>query len=412
MFMIAATALCFWACATGMDSPPVTASTPVCSASHLRTRSAWQHIDIISNKPFVSVRINNSRPLNFVLDAGSPWTFIDTRLASELGLTQLPDSVLVGGFAPALGPRVCVHVLGVTLDDMRLGAVELDHISAVEGVRVDGLVGKELFEKFVVLIDYPGSRARAYPASYDYHGKGEVLPLKIQDLAFCNVQLLAPDGHYAPGTFIFDTGVRLAVALNRPYVERYGWLHGTPVVRGLTVGVGMGGETRGDLFVLPDVMVGNLHVPDVVAVASLDSVVLDPNSNEAGILGGDFMRRFRVWIDYPHRRAILEPTYELGHRFDYDRSGMFLLAEGDGYRTLRVRRVAPGSPADAAGVMPGDRLVSINGRLIGRLGLEATRRLLRDDHRRCRVVVERDGKRLRLEFVTMDLTESKAASTR
>jgi membrane-associated protease RseP (regulator of RpoE activity) len=163
---------------------------------------------------------------------------------------------------------------------------------------------------------------------------------------------------------------------------------------------------------MPEVRIGNLRVPDVVVVASRDDVVLDPNSNDAGILGGDFMRRFRVWFDYPRKRAILEPTHELNTPFAYDRSGMFLLSEGEDYRTIRVRRVAPGSPAADAGIRDGDRLVSIDGRMTKRLGLEQTRVLLRENNRRYNLVVERDGQLVRTVLITRDLLETKAASTR
>lgn len=387
---------------------------PARAAGPCRARfdSGWQSIDIISNKPFVTVRINGSRPLNFVLDAGAPWTFIDTGLADELGLRPAADSIKVGGFAPAYEPKACVSVLGVTLPEIRIGRIELDHISAVEGVRVDGLIGGELFHEYVVLIDYPRSAIRMYPKDYNYRGDGVILPLDIPRLAYCEVDLLAPDGRYVPGSFIFDTGVRMAFLLNGPYVERHGWLRGRNAVRGLLVGVGTQGETFGDMFVMPDVKIGALHVRDVVVVASRDSVVLDPTSNDAGILGGDFMRRFRVWIDYPHHRAILEPTHELNTPFAYDRSGMFLLSEGENYRTIRVRRVAPGSPAADAGVQDGDRIVSIDGRMAKRLGLEQTRVLLREDNRRYRLVLERDGRLRRAEILTRDLLDTPAASTR
>ncbi|HEX6790432.1 MAG TPA: aspartyl protease family protein [Candidatus Krumholzibacteria bacterium] len=399
-----------WAACVMALAVPASAVGGSCDPDRIAARSGWHHIDIISNKPFVTVRLNNSRPLNFVLDAGSPWTIIDRGLADELGFRPASDSVQVGGFAPSFEPRACVRVLGVTLSDIRIGEIELDHVSSVEGVRIDGLVGGELFEKYIVLIDYPRSSARVYPASYNYRGDGVVLPLDIQRLAFCEAQLVAPDGNYVPGTFIFDTGVRMPFLLNEPYVERHGWLHGQNAVRGMTVGLGVRGETQGDLFMLREVKVGNLRVPNVVAIASRDSVVLDPTSDDAGILGGDFMRRFRLWMDYPHHRAILEPTHELNRPFEYDRSGMFLLSEGENFRTIRVRRVAPRSPADIAGVLAGDRLISINGQLTERLGLEETRRLLREDNRRQRVLLERDGRRFKLEFVTMDLLESKAAS--
>jgi hypothetical protein len=202
----------------------------------------------------------------------------------------------------------------------------------------------------------------------------------------------------------------MAFLLNKPFAERHGFVRGVPAVRNLTVGVGVQGETRGDMFVLREAKIAGLRVRDVVSVASLDDVVLDPASNDAGILGGDFLRRFRVWFDYPHSRLILEPTPELAKPFAYDRTGMFLLADGERFRDIRVRSVAARSPADIAGVKAGDRIVSIDGRPAKRIGLNAARRLFREDNTRYRLRLERETAMIDVDLVTRDLMSTGAAT--
>lgn len=391
---------------------PAAASEPDhCASGRLPNRRGSHHVELISNKPFVTVRLNDSRPLNFVFDAGSPFTLLNSGLALDLGFTPAPDTVRVGGFAPAFEPTACVRVLGVTLPDIRVGEIELDHISAVEGVRVDGLVGGEVFSQYVVLIDYPRSSVSVFPASFEYRGDGVVLPLEIDGLAFTEGVMQTRDGRSVCGTFIVDTGVRVPLLLGGPFVDRNDLLAGEAAVRGITVGVGVRGETRGDVFRAPGFRMQGLEVRDVIAVASRDEVIMGADDGLAGIIGGDLLRRFRVWFDYPHHRLILETTPHSAERYVYDASGMFLLAEGDGYRTIRVHSVVPRSPADLAGVHAGDRLVSINGRLTRRLGLEESRRLLREENRRYRLGIERDGVMIDREFVTTDLLGSKAATT-
>ncbi len=383
-----------------------------CAAPRLSARGGAHHIDIISNKPWVYVTMNGSRPLHFVLDAGSPFTLLNTGVPQTVGFGVESEKTLENGFVlRTYMPKACVRTLGVTLSDIGIGDIELDHVSAVEGTRVDGLIGGELFQKYVVRIDYMGSRVDVFDAdTYNYRGDGTVLPLNIDGLAFTDASLHAPDGRWVNGTFIVDTGVRLALLLNGPFVDKNRLLSGEKRVPRASVGVGVNGETRGDIFSVSAVELGGLHMTDVMSVASRDDVVIDSNDGLAGIIGGDLLRRFRVTLDYPHKRMILEETPETYTPFVYDRSGMFLLAEGADYRTIRVHRVIVGSPAEDAGIHSGDRLVSVDGKNARRLGLEATRVLFRADNTRYRLVLEREGARVTAQLITKDLLETRAAT--
>jgi predicted aspartyl protease len=380
-----------------------------CVAPRLE-RGQSQHIDIISNKPWVYVSMNGSRPLHFVLDAGSPFTLLNTGLPQAVGFSVAAETTFANGFvAKTYTPKACVRTLGATLSGISIGDIELDHVSAVEGERLDGLIGGQFFARHVVRIDYMRSSIDVFPASYEYHGDGIVLPLKIDGLAFTDASIMAPDGHYVTGTFIVDTGVRMPLLLNAPYTDNNGLLVAEKRVPRASVGVGVNGETRGDIFRVRDVEIGGLHMADVVAVCSRDAVVIDPNDTLAGIIGGDFLRRFRVTFDYPHNQLVLEETPETRQPFVYDCSGLFLLAEGTDYRTIRVHRVIKGSPAEDAGIRENDRLVSIDGRATRRLGLEKVRALFREESRRYRLVLERGDELVTAQLATKDLLKTGAA---
>lgn len=392
-------------------APPASrAGDTPCVAPRLSSRGQAQHIDIISYKPWVYVRLNNSRPLHFILDAGSPFTLLNTDVPETAGFKRGPDRTFDNGFvARTYTPKACVNVLGVTLSDIEIGDIELDHVSAVEGERLDGLVGGQLFSQYVVRINYMESTVDVFPASYEYKGDGTVLPLTIDGLSFAEASLLTPDGRWVRGTFVVDTGVRMALLLNGPFADKNGLLGGEKRVPRASVGVGVNGETRGDIFRVHEIDLGGIHLTDVMSVASRDDVVIEQNDPLAGIIGADLLRRFRVTFDYPHKQLILEQTPETYSPFVYDRSGLFLLGEGDDYRTIRVHSVIAGSPAEDAGIRNGDRLVSVDGKNARRLGLEATRRLFRENNTRYRLVLERDGELVTAHLVTKDLLETKAA---
>lgn len=381
-----------------------------CVAPRLSARGQSQHIDIISYKPWVSVSMNNSRPMHFILDAGSPFTLLNIGVPETVGFERGPDRTFENGFVDhTYTPKACVNVLGVTMSDIDIGDIELDHVSAMEGERIDGLVGGQLFSQYVVRINYMESTVDVFPASYEYKGDGIVLPLTVDGLCFTDASVLSPDGRWVRGTFIVDTGVRMALLLNGPFVDKNELLMAEKRVPRASVGVGVNGETKGDIFRVSQIELGGFYLSDVMSVASRDDVVIESEDPLAGIIGADLLRRFRVTFDYPHKQLILEVTPETYAPFVYDRSGLFLLGEGDDYRTIRVHSVIAGSPAEDAGIRKGDRLVSVDGKNARRLGLEATRRLFRENHTRYRLVLERDGALVTARLLTRDLLETRAA---
>ena len=163
--------------------------------------------DLDLNLIFVPVSIDGSRPLSFILDTGS-YTMIGTSQAESLGLDlQLVGTTdgigddqqnvyLVTGEAP-YGPP------GAVLAHQRLLSVPLGQVEEcfnnaslgepdsgtthVQGSNprkrraVDGILGTEFFNSFVVAIDYKSRVIDVYdPTSYRYEGEGERFGLAYQ----------------------------------------------------------------------------------------------------------------------------------------------------------------------------------------------------------------------------------------
>jgi hypothetical protein len=57
------------------------------------------------------------------------------------------------------------------------------------------------------------------------------------------------------------------------------------------------------------------------------------------------LHRYKLVLDYPHSRIILEKTSATDAPFGYDESGMFLVAEGPSLEQIKVLRVIRHSPA-------------------------------------------------------------------
>jgi len=106
---------------------------------------------------FVPIRLNGSRPLSFVLDTGSTRTIVDRALATSLGLKTSGSSSLQGAGAGRV-PIEFIHDVSVTLPGIEsagyeLSTADLQPLEASLGVRVDGILGYEVFSRFVVTVD-------------------------------------------------------------------------------------------------------------------------------------------------------------------------------------------------------------------------------------------------------------------
>src|SRR2546422_5241444 len=129
---------------------------------------------------FLRARVNNSQPMWFALDSGASFPFvIDVRRARVLGLKLQGNLTREGGAGPgvykvALTRGVSINLGGLKFANQTAGVIALGSFEAQAGRPLDGLVGRDLFTRYVVEIDYLGNKISLYdPQTYIYSGAGE-----------------------------------------------------------------------------------------------------------------------------------------------------------------------------------------------------------------------------------------------
>ena len=78
------------------------------------------------------------------------------------------------------------------------------------------------------------------------------------------------------------------------------------------------------------------------------------------MIGLGLLSRFNFTYDYPHHRMFLEPNRRFRDPFEHDMSGLEMRRSGGDH--LDVLRVQPNSPAERAGIRPGDWIIRIDDR--------------------------------------------------
>jgi len=118
----------------------------------------------------------------------------------------------------------------------------------------------------------------------------------------------------------------------------------------------------------------------------------------AGLIGAEFLERFTVVFDNPHKHIVLTPNRRYPQVAAYDESGLRIRADPPDFRRFVVTRIVPGSAAAMAGIMPGDVITSIAGRPAPDLTLTELRELLRAPNGRYTLGIRRSDRRFRLQI--------------
>jgi hypothetical protein len=349
--------------------------------------------ELLNNHIYVQVKLNGRGPFRVLCDTGGA-NIITPQLAKQLGLK--PEGALqgrgVGEKSEDIGlvKLQKLHLGDVTLSDQLFATFDLETLTHVEGVEVQGLVGYEIFKRFVVKIDYQnGMLALTLPSAFGQSGKGVAVPFKF------NNHIPQVDGEVDGilGKFDIDTGSRSSLSLLAPFVEKHGLkARYAPKVEGVT-GWGVGGPARGLVTRVKGLRLGNVVVKEPVTEFSLQSKGAFTDPYVAGNVGAGVLKRFNITFDYGHQQLIFEPNANQDAKDVFDRSGLWINETSEGFEVVDVISKGPGAHA---GLRVGDKIVAVDGKGRDQLSLPQLRKRFRTDPPGTRVrltVQSKDQKR-------------------
>lgn len=316
---------------------------------------------------FLKGQLNDSGSLWFILDTGAEMTAIDEEVVDDLGLEKVGQVMGGGGgegkVSVSFVQNVSFHLPGIELADQTLATAALhDILEARAGRKIDGILGYDFISRFVVKIDYRNSKLYLYDRKkWEYQGSGSEVPIRLVDNnPVCDVTITLPDGRSIIGNFYVDTGSGATISFTRPFTEENGLLSALPKIVE-SVGGGIGGISRNYLGRIAAVRIGGLAFKAPTCSFSRDNLGAGADASYAGKIGGRILERCTVILDYERKRILLEPNASFGTAFNGPMSGMGVTTGGRGdWHTFTIISVIDGSPADKAGVKPGDVIVSVD----------------------------------------------------
>ncbi len=364
--------------------------------------------ELNNNLIIIQVLLNNAIPLKLILDTGIRTTVLTEKTFTDLlNLTYSRKITIPGVGGEKLVDAYVTNNVTLKISEMvgrghALIVLEEDLLQLKNylGSNVHGILGYELFSRFIVEINYSKKIVTFHnPSHYKLRNRFSTFDLDIIDTKpYIYSHFSLNDSSVFKGRFMIDTGASHSFLIDANSNPAY-YIPQPSIYSHL--GRGLGGEVFGHIARIDKMLLPPFSFKEVIATFpdSSDYHINTHNSTRNGTIGGGLLTRFTVVFDYIHEKIYLKkgPTYKTP--FEYNLSGLIVRAKGlrlDSYEIVEVRS---GCAAERAGVKIGDEIIIINGHYTKGINLDKVLGLINlRANKSIRMTVMRNGIKTKLFF--------------
>lgn len=248
----------------------------------------------------VAVDVNGT-PATFLLDTGSEYSIVSTRLAKVLHLSTMQ-----------IGPRdftdeVTLNVGGITLAGQRVMVMPFDGYNA-RGRNIDGLIGYHFFAAYTVRIDFAAKTLTAWkPSAFEAPAAAIEVPITFAGyLPVVAATVRLAGDRTLDARLMVDTGASQAVFLRYPFATTHQLID--PAGQRTTApSLADGTRTLIDVPV-EQVSIGSLTFDRPHVRAFAEPAGSAGATDTDGLIGNTLLSRFTVYVDYARKRMLFEPA--------------------------------------------------------------------------------------------------------
>jgi predicted aspartyl protease len=253
------------------------------------------------------IHVNDRGPFDFILDTGAGTSLVSIDLARELNLKTIGSKhgqTAGGKVAVSLAKVDSIRAGEIKLENVDVGIVDLSQIGGSVGAKIDGDLGYNFLKHFRLTIDYRDLVLRLDdPKRIESFVRGAQTEVPVR-LANPAKPLLLVDVHAngrGPFQFAIDTGTS-TTAIAPELVQQLD-IRTSPAGIG-TTGGGAIDFSAGSLesFHLGGAKIDNLQIVIADFFPMLSAAV---GAKLDGIVGYNFLRHYKVVIDYPNETFTL-----------------------------------------------------------------------------------------------------------
>ena len=262
----------------------------------------------------LNVKLNGSER-TLEIDSGASGILLSRRAASRLRLVH-DEKLVVGGIGDEGGIQSAVaHVESIRIGGLEFKNCPVTILEKHDMLGIDGLIGTDFFDKYLVTLDFPGRRVRLDPLPKRPGETPEIAGLSEDEVPVFHDRYIAPEmkdwtmvwrsghelmlpvsiGGATDKLFVIDTGAGL-MSISPSAAREVTKVHGDfdTHVFGVSGEVNHVYETQKFLVTFGHV---RLHVRSMTAM-DVDEISKNDGFEVSGFLGAPVLNRLVLQIDY------------------------------------------------------------------------------------------------------------------
>lgn len=321
----------------------------------------------IKNLIVIPVLINGKGPYDFILDTGvGPMIITDPNILDSLDFAKL-KKISVSGLGTDTVIAYVSQSINAQVGSAKIAGIptailkdDLFNLSGYLGRKIYGIMGFYLFNSFVVDIRYSQNRLIVYGDKARIKFKGKRVALQIfNQRPYVMASAALSDTVKITGKFLIDTGASHALSMEMLNNE------GFPLPKktiSANLGMSLSGRIKGYVGRITNLTFGGYTFKNiVVGFPNYETIVAKiEDSKRNGNLGAEILKRFDIQFDYADSTAYLKLNSYAKKPFNYDRVGAVVYLDQEKFKRYLIAEVDEDSPADLAGLLPGDEILSLN----------------------------------------------------
>jgi hypothetical protein len=328
--------------------------------------------ELNNNLVVIPVVLNGMLPLKFILDTGVRTSILtDKGFSDILNLSYNRKYTFAGPGAEKIVEayitnNVTLDLPGIHGEGHAILVLAEDYLQLKNylGNEVHGILGYELFSRFVIKIDYENRILTVMQPEKFHASRGyQKIPIQVEDTKpYIMAEIVQADSSEIPARLLMDSGASHAVMLESTSDKK---IKVPNKYLSSQIGRGLGGEISGKIGRIKALKIGTFNIHSPIATypdpnSYVDSLKIG-NIPRNGSIGGEILCRFTVIFNFPREEVYLKKNPEFKKAFHFNLSGLTVKAIGPLLNSFEIVDVRKGSIGYEVGLQSGDLIMNING---------------------------------------------------